>query len=172
MGGREYAEIAGQDGLAAWPAIADLEALIEAGTMALPSFTGSGGPYPESGRRGRLTGVVGSPEARAALASLYVALMADVGLDLMRSENPIVIDGSFAENPLFCGLVAALRPGQRVAVSSEREGTALGAGHMWGWTERQAPVALELRPVEPLRVAGLGAYADRWRAEAEAVGRG
>jgi L-fuculokinase len=171
MGGREYAEVAGQDGLAARPGGAALEALIEADTMALPSFTDSGGPYPESGRRGRLTGALGSPAARAALASLYVALMADVGLELIRSENPIVIDGGFAENPLFCGLLAALRPSQRVAVSSEREGTALGAGLLWGWAERQMPVALELRPVEPLRVAGLEAYADRWRAEAEAVGR-
>ena len=170
MGGREYAEIAGDDGLVAKPRVADVEALIEAGTMALPSFTDSGGPYPESGRRGRLTGVAGTPEARAALASLYVALMTNVGLDLMQSGNPIVIDGSFADNPLFCALLAALRPGQPVAVSPEREGTALGAGLLWGWAERQAPVAIELRPVEPLTMAGLEAYADRWRAEAEAVG--
>jgi sugar (pentulose or hexulose) kinase len=98
--------------------------------------------------------------------------MANVGLELMRSRSPIVIDGSFAENPLFCGLLAALRPGQRVAVSIEREGTALGAALLWGWAERQAPAPLELRPVEPLEVSGLQAYADRWRAEAEAVGRG
>jgi sugar (pentulose or hexulose) kinase len=88
----------------------------------------------------------------------------------MRSGNPIVIDGSFADNPLFCALLAALRPGQPVAVSPEREGTALGAGLLWGWAERQAPVAIELRRVEPLTMAGLEAYADRWRAEAEAVG--
>jgi sugar (pentulose or hexulose) kinase len=172
MGGREFAEIAGRDGLAARPSAVDVAALIEAGTMALPSFTDSGGPFPKSGHRGRVIGVLGSPEARAALASLYVALMAHVGLDLMRSENPIVVDGSFAENPLFCGLLAALRPGQPVVVSSEREGTALGAGLLWGWAERPAPVPLELRPVGPLEVTGLHAYADRWRAEAEAVGRG
>jgi len=172
MGGREYAEVAGPDGLAARPGVAEVEALVAAGTMALPSFTDSGGPYPESGRRGRVTGVAGTPEARAALASLYIALMTDVGLDLMRSENPIVIDGSFADNLLFCGLMAALRPGQPVAVSSEREGTALGAGLLWGWSERQAPVALDLHPVAPLEVAGLEAYTERWRAEAEAVGRG
>jgi sugar (pentulose or hexulose) kinase len=172
MGGREYAEVAGPDGLAARPGVAEVEALVAAGTMALPSFTDSGGPYPESGRRGRVTGVAGTPEARAALASLYVALMTDVGLDLMRSENPIVIDGSFADNLLFCSLMAALRPGQPVAVSSEREGTALGAGLLWGWSERQAPVALDLHPVAPLEVAGLEAYTERWRAEAEAVGRG
>jgi L-fuculokinase len=172
MGGREYAEIAGRDGLAAQPSVAAVAALVEAGTMALPSFTDSGGPFPKSGHRGRVIGAAASPDARAALASLYVALMADVGLELMRSENPIVIDGSFAENPLFCGLLAALRPGQRVAVSIEREGTALGAALLWGWAERPAPVPLELRRVEPLEVTGLHAYADRWRAEAESAGHG
>jgi L-fuculokinase len=73
MGGREYAAIAG-DAAAGRAGTADIEALIAAGTMALPSFTPSGGPFPGTGGKGRIVGPLAeAPRARAALASLYLA---------------------------------------------------------------------------------------------------
>ena len=110
-----------------------------------------------------------SARARAALASLYVALMADVGLELLGSRQQVIVDGGFADNRLFLGLLAALRPEQPLAASPERAGTAIGAALLWGWTERTAPVPLELLPVAPLPARGLADYARRWRAAAEAV---
>jgi sugar (pentulose or hexulose) kinase len=95
--------------------------------------------------------------------------MADVGLDLLGSCHRVIVDGGFADNRLFLGLLAALRPEQPVAVSPERAGTAVGAALLWGWAERSAPVRLELTPVPPLRVSGLADYARRWRAAAEAT---
>jgi L-fuculokinase len=172
MGGREHARIAGEAGEGE-PGIADVEALIAAGTMALPSFTDSGGPYPKSGGKGRIDGPPpGSPRSSAALAGLYIALMADVGLDLLRSDNRLIVDGSFADDPLFASLLAALRPDQAIAVSRERDGTALGAALLWGWPARQEPARLDLKEVAAPEVAGLAAYADDWRAAAEAVGQG
>jgi L-fuculokinase len=168
MGGREFALIAGGEN--EQPDIADVEALIAAGTVALPSFTASGGPYPESAGRGLIAGPEpGSARARAALASLYVALMASVTLDLLRSENLVIVDGGFVDKPLFARLLAALRPGQPVALSQEREGTALGAALLWRWPS-PPPAPVDLKEVAVPEVAGLSAYALRWREAADAVG--
>ncbi|MGI9420127.1 MAG: FGGY-family carbohydrate kinase [Geminicoccaceae bacterium] len=167
MGGREYAEIAGPEGLRALPSPEDAAALIERGTMALPSFTDSGGPFPGTGARGRIAGPAPeTPERRAALASLYVALMTAVDLDLLESSGEVIIDGSFAENGLFAGLLAALRPNQSIVVSRKRDGTALGAALLWGWPKT---AALDAEPVPALTVDGLEGYARAWkRAAAEA----
>lgn len=169
--GREYAAIAGADGGAAGAGVADVEALVAVGTMALPSFTSSGGPFPGTGGKGRI--IDAAPEsrrARAALASLYLALMASACLDLLRSRGQVIIDGAFAEDRLFTGVLAALRPGQPVAVSTESQGAAFGAALLWAWTERTAPLPLDLGPVVAPRIPGLAAYERRWRAAAEATG--
>jgi sugar (pentulose or hexulose) kinase len=170
MGGREHALIAGRD--PERPAIADVEALIAAGTVALPSFTDSGGPYPKSGGRGLIAGPQPrGRRARAALASLYVALMASASLDLLRSSNRLIVDGGFVDDPLLAPLLAALRPHQRVALSGQREGTAIGAALLWRWQEREGPVPLDLKEVAAPEVAGLAAYAARWREAAGAIGQ-
>jgi sugar (pentulose or hexulose) kinase len=97
--------------------------------------------------------------------------MANVGLDLLDTRAQVIVDGSFADTPLFAALLAALRPGQPVLLSRERNGTALGAALLVGWAERTQPAPLALRPVEPARIAGLRSYAEDWRAAAEATQR-
>jgi sugar (pentulose or hexulose) kinase len=170
MAGREYAAVAGE-GKDRRADLADVDALVDAGTMALPAFTASGGPFPGASGKGQIVGAQpGSGRARAALASLYLALLTSACLDLLRSRSEVIIDGAFADDPLFPALLAALRPGQRVAVSNERHGAALGAALLWGWPQRTAPAPLDLRPVVAPRLAGLAAYERRWRAAAEAAG--
>ncbi len=164
MGGREFALIAGVDGLAAAADASLVEQLIAEGTMALPSFTDSGGPVPGSGGRGRIVGPAPQTGAgRAALASLYVALMTDLDLTLLASDDPVIIDGGFAHNRLYAGILAALRPGQPVMTSIVDQGTAHGAALLWRWPERQAPVAIDLAQIPPLPLAGLQPYAAAWR---------
>ena len=121
MGGREFADIAGDDGLTAKPDIADVQRLIDRGTMALPSFTDSGGPFPGRGNQGRIEGPSPvTPEEKSALAALYTALVTDVDLDLLASSSDVIIDGSFAGNALYTGLLSALRPEQTVRISKEK----------------------------------------------------
>ena len=166
MGGREYTEIAGDDGLSATPELADAAKLIARGTMALPSFTDSGGPFPGTGARGDIVGPPAkTPRERAALASLYVALMTGVDLDLLDADGDVIIDGSFADNRLFASLLAALRPDLAIAVSRERDGTALGASSLWRW-----PRAISLEPefVRAQTIDGLLDYGRRWRRQATA----
>ncbi len=161
MGGREYCELAGEEGLASIPMMDDLRFIISRGTMALPSFTDSGGPFPGTGNRGRIIGPAPeSPSERAALASLYVALMTAFDLDLLASSGDVIIDGSFADNRLFAGLLAALRPGQTVFVSRAKDGTALGASMLWGWPR---VASLDLDRVASLEIPDLQAYAKDWR---------
>lgn len=166
MGGREYALIAGDDD----PGAATSEQaawLVAKGVMALPSFSVMPGPFPGSGGKGRIIGEVPpGPGWRAALAALHTALLSHVTLDLFRSRNDIVIDGPFSENPLFLGLLAALRPRQALFAGTEREGTAIGGALLVGWAERTAPVPVDLGAVAPLDLPGLVDYAERWRAAA------
>lgn len=166
MGGREFLELAGEGGLRAKARIDDVVKLIAQGTMALPSFTDSGGPFPGTGHRGRIVGPPPEgPGERAALASLYVALMMNVDLSLLASTGDVIIDGSFADNQVFTGLLAALRPGQSIATSKAKDGTALGAALLWGWPK---VVSLDLLPMVAAHVDGLHTYAEAWLSEASA----
>jgi sugar (pentulose or hexulose) kinase len=147
----------------------DIEAIIAHEVFALPSFSDTDGPVAGSGNRGRIEGpFAGDPGQRASLATLYTALMMSEALDAVESRSPIVIDGPFSRNDLLCSLLAALRPRQQVASSLLQEGTAAGAAVLalmnpaGDLPERQ----VELRPHEPGRFAGLGAYQSTWRAKA------
>jgi L-fuculokinase len=176
MGGREYAAIAGPEPppheTAPSPTTADVAGVIARGTMALPSFARSGGPVAGTGGKGRIAGrrPRSAPE-RAALATLYLALMASVGLDLLQARSQIIVDGSVADPGLFAALLAALRPDQPLLLSTARAGSALGAALLVGWTERTALAPLALRPVEPAAIAGLASYAADWRAAVDAIER-
>jgi len=167
MGGREFEIVQGP--IAGTVSSMDIKRLLEWGTMALPSFTDSGGPCPGTGAKGRFAGrPPASPSDRTALAALYCALMADLSIGHIGSAGDVVIDGVFAENSIFCRLLAGLRPDQTVYVSAEREGTTVGAALLWDWENRPKPVPTELHLVEPLMPAGLADYAAEWRVAAEA----
>ncbi|MBX6324003.1 MAG: hypothetical protein IRY94_19470, partial [Rhodospirillaceae bacterium] len=164
MLGRECALVAGE-GVRARPTPADVEALVAEGVMALPSFTDTGGPYPWTGRKGRIVGEPAGPRARGALAVLYGALMASAAVDVIGSRNDIVIDGPFAADPLFPALMAALRPRQRVRVAPQPDGTALGGALLARWSPGAAPVPVVLHDVAPAAIPGLEAYAAAWQAK-------
>jgi sugar (pentulose or hexulose) kinase len=166
MTGREHALIAAG-------AVADNDAieaalpdLVARGTLALPSFVEQDGLFPGSGRRGRIVGPLPRSDAeRRALAALYAALTAAGCLDALGSRAPIVVDGGFASNRAFGRLLAALRPGEPVAMSRSSDGTALGAALLWQRFSRREPVdTVALDPVAPLPLAGLAEAAARWRA--------
>ena len=96
--------------------------------------------------------------------------MASASLDLLRSANPVIVDGGFVEDPLFARLLAALRPHQRVALSGQREGTAIGAALLWRWPEQEGPGAARpqggqrtrgQRPCDLCRALARGGRRDR-----------
>jgi sugar (pentulose or hexulose) kinase len=124
MAGREREQIAGNAPLA------DRSALLSAllGTaVPLPSFA-PGGPFPRM--QGRIIGPApGSEMERAALASLYLALMTDATLDPISKSGPLIVEGPLADDEAALIALAALRPNQPLYVTSA-QCVALGAARL------------------------------------------
>lgn len=157
MGGREYAVIAGGSGNADLDAI---ERVIASGAMALPCFSGQGGPYATT------KGVIcGEPAARdrTALATLYCALVSDLMLTRMgAASGDLIVEGTFAGNLAFCQTLGALRPTQRVFAAEDAAGTARGAAMLAQWAPSYH--IAEPAPVDPISIAGLDSYRKTWTA--------
>jgi sugar (pentulose or hexulose) kinase len=159
MGGREYAAIAGIE--AATPTLADLNRVIAVGAMALPGFAEAGGPFP--GMVGRILGDANlTREERAALASVYVALVTEVLLDLLGESETIVIDGPFARNPLYAGILKTLKPTAKVSSSTFASGAAAGASALVRGDATHT-LSLSVTAVMALPVLGLTEYRHAWR---------
>ena len=156
MGGREFAELAGA---AVEPcAFEDIERLVRQGTLALPCFAATGGPF--AGRSGCIEGPPPrDARERYALATLYCVLMTNYCLDALRATGPLAVEGSFTANPWFGPLLASLRPHQPVSYSDDASGTTCG-GWMLRYRDGMPPGSSTLTP--PRAVAGLAAYRQRW----------
>jgi sugar (pentulose or hexulose) kinase len=161
MGGREFGELAGaQPVTCGFDAI---ERLVAQGTLALPCFAATGGPF-----AGRTGSIAGPPPAdaqeRYALATLYCVLMTDYCLDALGAAGPLAVEGSFTANAWFGPLLAALRPQQPVSYSDDASGTTCGG---WMLRYRDAPPPGASTAIASCAPAGLEAYRARWR---EALG--
>ncbi|MYM83401.1 L-fuculose kinase [Duganella sp. FT50W] len=164
MGGREFAELAGAEPQVC--GIDDLQALIDQDSMALPCFAAAGGPF--AGRAGRIDGPAPHSRQQAyALATLYCVLMSDYCLTALGASGPVVVEGSYTDNPHFAPLLAALRPQQSIASSSDTSGTSCGGWmlHHWG-TAPQGGNAL----ATPLQLRGWQEYRQRWLAKSQPGG--
>lgn len=158
MGGREYDNISD-----AWNQPISqqaVEAVIARGVYALPSWA-AGGPFPEL--QGEIVGGEVSGEERAAVAALYVVMMSDLSLDLIRSTNTIVVDGGLSKMTLFTAMLAQLRPAQKVVRSTMSEGSATGAAALAFKSMGLAPFKDETVAVAPGHIAGLEAYRRAWQ---------
>ncbi|OJG00142.1 carbohydrate kinase [Pararhizobium antarcticum] len=171
MGGREFSLVAGQQAEGPPVSIETLLRLVDRGTMALPSFGDDDGLFPGSAGQGRIVGPLpGDPAERKALAVLYTALLTAECLDALGSEGLVVLDGNFLREPLYAGLVAALRPGRETLYSLDAYGVASGAALLAGHATRRdkAPIALNTPvsiafPSIPGTGDALAGYAQRWR---------
>lgn len=162
MGGREY-DVASQ-GWTKPISRQAIEAVIAKGSFALPSFA-AGGPFPDA--EGRFVGPAVEGEERAAAALLYVTLMTDLSLDLIRSENDIVIDGGLVKADLYAPLLAALRR-QTVFTSANPEGSAFGAAALVFRQSGLRPFRNECQRIRAVEIAGLDDYRREWRRRAQA----
>lgn len=164
MGGREFALVAGKQppGSAADPDT--LARMVARGSMAVPCFGEEDGLLPGRARRGYFAGPAPETAAeRRALALLSTVLLTDLLLDALGSSATVVLDGSFAADPLYPALVAAVRPGQRILFNLDPYGAAAGAAMLAGHVHRTAPAPLALQSPAPPAFAGLPAYRALWR---------
>jgi sugar (pentulose or hexulose) kinase len=164
MGGREYAVIASGGGNPDFSAIARI---IASGAMALPCFSGQGGPY--AATKGVIHGEVNAGD-RSTLATLYCALVSDLMLTRMGADaGDLIVEGTFAKNPVFCALLGALRPQQRVYAAEDTAGTARGAAMIAQWPPAY-PIAAPT-PVPKISIDGLETYRNAWTAAVKLIAR-
>lgn len=158
MGGREFDLLrAGWSGPISQAAVIRV---IDRGVFAVPSFA-AGGPF--LGLTGHVIGGELRGEERAAMALLYVVMMTDLSLELIKSEDLIVLDGGLAKIDLFAEMVAQLRPSQTVVRSTTSEGSAAGAAALAFESIGISPFQDETVPVTASNFRDLAAYRGRWR---------
>ncbi len=136
--------------------------------MLLPSVEPHSGPFP--GRRHRWTVVEDSLSdgERAAVVSLYLALMTATGLSLVGAQGPVLLEGPLAGNPAYRSMLSAAS-GLPVR-GIDGTGTSIGAALLASAMDAPSPVttleagatAAALR--DDAGHAALSAYAARWRA--------
>lgn len=164
MGGREFEIIRDSTGAAGDgpPSEKILQTIIDQEVMALPDFSGGSGPLAQ-----KPGAIIGNPPKHSAtsLASLYCALMLDYQMDLIKAEGDIFIEGAFLKNPLLCSVLAQLRTGRKIFLSSDSTGTVQGCAQLSRWNEPRRPPALVSCSTGRLR--DLDAYKNLWRNRAE-----
>ncbi|MCJ2185841.1 FGGY-family carbohydrate kinase [Novosphingobium beihaiensis] len=136
-------------------------ALLERGTMMMPTLTPGFGPYPD-GRACWLNAPVewaGTWYARRAAICLYAALVADTSLDLIGSKERLLVEGRFAEAEVFVRALAALRPETEVYVANAHNDVSFGALRLLNPLLKASG---GLRLVEPLE-GDLQSYRAKWR---------
>jgi L-fuculokinase len=157
MGGREFAVLAGDAPADADEA--DVAGVIASGALALPAFSDQGGPF--AGRKGVIEGdAPPTRQARAALATLYAALMTAHMLGRLEAPGDLIVEGGFTRSPAFAAVLARLMPGRRVVTAPMSAGAAAGAAMLAHWGEPRGPPRLESARAWDL--PGLEAYQDRW----------
>jgi sugar (pentulose or hexulose) kinase len=158
MGGREWGRLTG--GSAAPPDAAALASVVAREAMLLPAVEPGSGPF--AGRPHRWTVAEAELAAgeRAAVASLYLALMTGVCLEMIGAAGPIVVEGPFAANDCYTGMLAALS-GRDVVAAGQSTGTSAGAALL---AIEGPPPAFATRPrAAPQERAALRRYAEAWR---------
>lgn len=156
MGGREYAAITGGDN--AIPTHTAVNSVLYRRAMAIPSFAPAG---PFSGCAGSMVDAQDcSPIERAAVATLYVALLTDYALDALGAHGDLIIEGPFAENPVYPGVLAALGTRRRVYLGDGRSGTVGGALALLDHASRSAAT---LSRVLPETFPNLHSYRHHWQ---------
>jgi sugar (pentulose or hexulose) kinase len=168
FGGKEFELVAkGADGAEASTGL--IVDLVAEEVMALPSFTDSGGPVPETALKGKIVGPYAEGiQERASLASLYCALMVSESLDAIHSHGSIIVDGPFSQNKAFLAVLAALRAGQTIYASEARDGTAAGAACLALMPDGLLPhIDVPFRQIAPAAIPGLKTYQATWQRRAQ-----
>ena len=157
MGGREFEMLTSQLGLLDQEqALSALPRVIEHKLMHLPNLAAGSGPIPD--RRSRWVNDSGtSIDEHWAAGCLYLALMTDICLGLIGASGAILVEGPFASNRVYLGVLSTLLNGRVQAVSGST-GTSQGAALLAGVHPAKASAAA----VMPTRLDGLAEYRAEW----------
>ncbi len=163
MGGREFSLLTAdkpQDCSGS-----DVLAILADKTLLLPSTQQGSGPFPHHAATWLDADGIDNGRRFAAI-SFYLALMTATCLDLISADGPTTVEGPFARNRLFVGMLAAATA-RSVVASEAATGTSIGAALLasdqvttHGKGERMEP------PTDPVWID----YVNAWRAAVKALG--
>lgn len=131
------------------------------GRMILPTLMRGFGPYPHGAFEW-----VNRPEdwfERRATACLYAALVADTALDLIGSNQRLLVEGRFAEAEVFVRALAALRPDTAVYTANAHNDVSFGALRLIDPGLKPQGALVRVEPLD----GDLDSYRNRWKAEVE-----
>lgn len=157
MGGREY-ELLTAGLVAAATDAAVVDSVLDRRIALLPSVQQGSGPFPTSASQW-----IGGHEPwdaaeRRVSAAFYVAMMTATCIDLIGARGDIVVEGPFARNEEFIGMLAAAT-GRRVLPQAGQAGTSVGCALLAGGATLKAEVGKAVVESDPR----WSAYAAHWR---------
>lgn len=162
MGGREFSVLT-QGRSEDWTED-DVANVLAHKTLLMPSTQQGSGPFPHSAA-GWLNAEGMTNGQRFVAISFYLAVMTAVCLDLIGADGPAIVEGPFARNRLFIGMLAAAstRP---VIASEAATGTSIGAALLASDQGRAAQGKGER--TEPPADPAWADYVRSWRAAVDA----
>lgn len=147
MGGREFSLICEQlnTDIATTFVDEDIEAILNSNTFIMPSFSSGSGPFPNHQGRIDFEDDIFPINGKAA-ATIYAALMLNNILKRLspNATQDILIEGSFAQNSVLCGLLAALNSKRKVRTQNSGNGVTEGCFLLTRW---QDPINKTKNPI-------------------------
>jgi sugar (pentulose or hexulose) kinase len=155
MGGREYELI--MAGVPADHDDEDIENILQKQIMLLPSVETRSGPFQERHHRWTTDEAQLSGGQRYVVTSFYLALMTSASLSIIGAKGQAYIEGPFAENALYCKMLAAATG--RIVNAVKGTGTSIGAALL----TRNCPSSYwENKPQVYETIEKFAHYARRW----------
>lgn len=156
MGGREFSVLT--EGQPETWTEDDVGAVLARKTLLLPSTQQGSGPFPHRAATWLNADGMNSGQRFAAI-SFYLALMTATCLELIGADGPTIVEGPFARNRLFVGMLAAATV-RAVVASEAATGTSIGAALL-----ASGPVAAqgEGQRTEPPIDPTWASYARSWQ---------
>jgi len=163
MGGREFSLLT--EGQPENWTEDDIGAVLAQKTLLLPSTQQGSGPFPHQAATWLDADGINNGRRFAAI-SFYLALMTATCLELIGADGPTTVEGPFARNRLFVGMLAA-GTGRTVIASEAATGTSIGAALL---ASDQVATHGKGERIEPPTDPAWAGYASAWRAAVEARG--
>ncbi|BAB52099.1 FGGY-family carbohydrate kinase [Mesorhizobium japonicum] len=163
MGGREFSVLT--EGQPETWSEDDIGAVLARKTLLLPSTQQGSGPFPHQAATWLDAESINDGQ-RFAAVSFYLALMTATCLDLIGADGPTTVEGPFARNQLFVGMLAA-STGRAVVASEATTGTSIGAALL---ASDQVMAYGKGERIEPPTDRAWADYANAWRVAVEARG--
>lgn len=161
MGGREFSLLT--EGQPQEWSEADVAAVLARQVLLLPSTQQGSGPFPHRDAQWVNADDL-SLGHRFAAISFYLALMTATCLELIGGDGPTTVEGPFARNRLFIGMLAAAT-GRPVVASETSTGTSIGAALL---ASDGAPAMSKGERTEPPADPAWQAYKQAWQKNATA----